>query len=167
VPLATPELYIGGVAGLKFTLRYLPSIDVGDFQKTKYMGWGFQWGANGVLKELPIDLMVGFFRTSLDVENSQNRGQDKLFDSEANSYFLAASKSWPVFTIYGGFALEDSEMKVAYYNPDFDSNINFTVKGRQESRFTLGLTLDILMKLNVEAGFGDMSTYSAGLMFGF
>jgi hypothetical protein len=41
------------------------------------------------------------------------------------------------------------------------------VDGRQESRFTIGLTLDILLDLNLEAGFGDMTTYSAGLMFGF
>ena len=167
VPLATPEAYIGGVAGLKFTLRYFPSVKLGDFEKTSYLGYGLQWSANGVLKELPIDVMAGFFLTSLDVENTQGKGQDKLFDSQANSYFLAVSKSWPILTVYGGFALEDSEMKVAYYSTDFDSPVNFTVKGRQESRFTLGLTLDTLMDLNLEAGFGDMSTYSAGLMFGF
>ena len=33
VPLATPEAYIGGIAGLKFTLRYFPSMEMGDFGK--------------------------------------------------------------------------------------------------------------------------------------
>jgi hypothetical protein len=170
VPLATPEAYIGGLVGLKFTLRYFPSVNMGDLGKTQYLGYGLQWSASGVLEDLPIDLMVGFFLTSLDVENPQE-GQDKLFDSGANSYFLAVSKSWPSLTVYGGFAIEDSEMKVSYdyYDEDLQAggNASFSVKGRQEKRFTIGLTLDILLDLNLEAGFGDMSTYSAGLMFGF
>jgi len=172
VPLATPEVFIGGIAGLKFTLRYFPSVNMGDFGKTKYLGYGLQWSASGVLKDLPIDLMAGFFLTSLDVENTQGLGQDNLFESSANSYFLAVSKSWPSLTLYGGFSIEDSEMKVAYYYEDEDypaltQDVSFTVEGRQKNRFTIGLTLDILLDLNVEAGFGDMSTYSAGLMFGF
>ena len=171
VPLATPEVYIGGVVGLKFTLRYFPSMKLGDMGNTQYLGYGLQWNANGVLKNLPVDLMVGFFKTSLDVENTQGLGQDKLFDSDANSYFVAVSKSWPALTVYSGFAIEDSKMKVAYYYEDTDLNltqdVSFSVDGRQKSRFTLGVTLDILLKLNVEAGFGDMSTYSAGLMLGF
>ncbi len=167
VPLATPEAYIGGLVGLKFTLRYFPSVKMGDFENSTYMGYGLQWSASGVMEDLPIDLMVGFFSTALEVENTQNKGQDKLFDSKANSYFLAVSKSWPAMTLYGGFAIEDSEMTVTYYNPDFDTDVAFKVEGRQKQRFTVGLTLDILLDLNVEAGFGDMSTYSAGLMFGF
>jgi len=170
VPLATPEAYIGGLVGLKFTLRYFPSFSPGDLGKTQYLGYGLQWSASGVLEDLPIDLMVGFFNTSLDVENTQE-GKDKLFDSDASSYFLAISKSWPALTLYGGFAIEDSEMKATYfyYNEELQAggDASFSVKGRQEKRFTIGLTLDILLDLNLEAGFGDMSTYSAGLMFGF
>jgi hypothetical protein len=177
VPLATPEAYIGGVVGLKFTLRYLPALNLGgiseELGKMTYMGYGLQWSASGLLEDLPIDLMVGFFRTSLDVDNPQE-GHDKLFDSEANSYFLAISKSWPAMTVYGGFAIEDSEMKVSYTQTWTDTSgdlqtqaVDFSVEGRQSQRFTAGLTLDILLDLNLEAGFGDMSTYSAGLMFGF
>lgn len=168
VPLATPEVQVGGIAGLKATLRYFPSIQMGDFGKTTYLGYGLQWSASGVLENLPVDLMIGFFRTNLDVDNDQDSGPSKLVDSEANSYFLAASKSWPAMTVYGGFALEDSRMKVAYLlDEDPDQPVNFEVDGKQDSRFTLGVTLDILLDLNLEAGFGKMSTYSAGLMFGF
>ena len=156
VPLATPEAYIGGIAGLKFTLRYLPSMELGDFGSTSYLGYGLSWNANGLLKDLPVDIMVGFFLTSLDVENTQGLGQDKLVDSEANSYFLAVSKSWPMFTLYGGFAIEDSNMKVAYYYedpdfPDLTQDVSFDVDGRQKNRFTLGVTLDVFLDLNVEA----------------
>lgn len=172
VPLATPEFSVGGIVGLKATIRYFPPYEYGDLGKTKYMGYGLQWSPNGLLNEFPVDLMIGFFNQSLDVENTQGLGQDKLIDSSANSVFLAASKSWPALTLYGGFAIESSDMKVSYFYedvdfPDLTQNVSFQVDGRQEKRFTLGVTLDILLKLNLEAGFGDLSTYSAGLMFGF
>jgi hypothetical protein len=172
VPMATPEVYIGGIFGLKASLRYFPSMKLGDIGKSEYLGYGLQWSASGVLEDFPIDLMVGFFTQSLDVENTQGLGEDKLIDSDASSYFLAISKSWPAMTVYGGFAVESSEMKVSYYfyDPDFPAlaqDVSFSVDGRQDQRFTVGLTLDILLHLNLEAGFGDMTTYSAGLMFGF
>lgn len=172
VPLATPEVYIGGLVGLKFTLRYFPSMEMGDFGTTEYLGYGLSWNANGLLKDLPIDLMVGFFQTSLNVENTQGLGEDNLIDSEASSYFVAISKSWPSLTVYTGFSIEDSKMDVTYYYedvdiPDLTQNVNFSVEGTQKNRFTVGVTLDVFLDLNVEAGFGDMSTYSAGLMFGF
>jgi hypothetical protein len=172
VPMATPEAYIGGIFGLKASLRYFPSMKLGDIGKSEYLGYGLQWSASGVLEDFPIDLMVGFFTQSLDVENTQGLGEDKLIDSNASSYFLAISKSWPAMTVYGGFAIESSDMKVSYYFEDPDlpalaQDVSFSVDGRQDQRFTLGLTLDILLKLNVEAGFGDMTTYSAGLMIGF
>lgn len=172
VPMATPEAYIGGIFGLKASIRYFPSMKLGDIGKSEYLGYGLQWSASGVLEDFPIDLMVGFFTQSLDVENTQGLGEDKLIDSDASSYFLVISKSWPAMTVYGGFAVESSEMTVSYYFEDPDlpalaQDVSFSVDGRQEQRFTLGLTLDILLHLNLEAGFGDMTTYSAGLMIGF
>lgn len=172
VPMATPEAYIGGIIGLKATIRYFPSMKLGDIGKSEYLGYGLQWSASGLLEDLPIDLMIGFFTQSLDVENTQGLGEDKLIDSDASSYFLVISKSWPSLTLYGGLAIESSDMKVSYFyentdKPDLSQNVSFSVDGRQDKRFTVGTTLDILLKLNVEAGFGDMTTYSAGLMFGF
>ena len=169
VPMATPEAYIGGIFGLRATLRYFPSMRLGDIGKSEYLGYGLQWSASGLLEELPVDLMIGFFTQSLDVENTQGLGEDKLIDSDANSFFLAVSKSWPAMTFYGGFAIESSDMAVAYYfeDPDLAQNVSFSVDGRQETRVTIGINLNILLNLNVEAGFGDMTTYSAGLMFGF
>ena len=159
VPLATPEAYVGGIAGLKLTLRYFPEIDLGDYGKTKYFGWGLQWNANGVLKNLPLDLMVGFFDQQLKVGT--------LLDTNARTYFAGASKDFGMITPYGGFALEESDMKVAYVETVSGTDINFKVDGLQDSRITLGATLNLGVKLNVEAAFGNKITnYSAGLMFG-
>jgi hypothetical protein len=160
-----PEAYIGGIAGLKLTVRYLPEMDAGDLGKTKYWGYGLQWNANGILKNLPVDVMVGFFNQEINVGS--------VYESTAATIFAGASKDFSLLTVYGGVAAESSELDVAYEfehptDPALNSSVGFTVEGAQDTRFTLGATLDILAKLNLEMGMGNkMTSYSAGLMFGF
>jgi hypothetical protein len=163
VPLATPEGYIGGLYGAKFLIRWLPEIDAGDLGKTKYMGWGLQWSPNGLFKEpLPVDVMIGFFDQELKVGS--------IFKSTGTSYHLAVSKAFTLFTVYGGYAREKSNMDITYTFIDVQNNIDQDIaietEGRQKHRWTLGGTLNIGVKLNLEMGHGDLTTYSAGLMFG-
>lgn len=158
-PMAIPQASLGGVAGLRATVRWLPEIDLGDFGKTKVFGYGLQWNANGVVPTLPVDVMIGFFRQSVDIGT--------LIATDANSMFLAASKSWPLVTLYAGYASEDSETTIAYTRTAGATPVAFTVDDTQSSRLTIGATLNVLAKLNVEMGHGDLTTYTAGLMFGF
>lgn len=159
VPLAAPEAYLGGIYGLKATVRYLPEVDLGDYGKTKFMGYGLQWSPNGVVQNLPVDVMVGFFSQELDVGT--------LIETNAKTYFLGVSKSYPVATVYGGIAKDESDMTVSYTEQDSGTEINFSVDGVQESHVTLGVSLNFLLGLNVEVNKGDLVTYSGGLMFGF
>jgi len=169
VPLITPEFFVGGVYGVKALVRWLPEISAGDLGKTKYMGFGLQWNANGVLENLPVDIMVGFFNQKLQVGD--------ILESKGSSLHLAVSKAYTAATVYAGFAKESSDMDITYtYIDDFDDadpandieqDISITTDGGQGHRFTLGATLNILANLNVEVGHGDMTTYSAGLLFGF
>ncbi len=163
MPLAAPEFYVGGIAGLRLTVRYLPEVDMGEIGKTKYLGYGLQWNANGVLKNLPVDVMAGFFTQEIDVGS--------VFETNASTYFVGASKVFSPVTVYGGFAIENSDLEVSYdfIHPDTSvvSPVNFEVEGIQDSRITLGVTLNFMARLNIEAGIGNkMTTYSAGLMFG-
>jgi hypothetical protein len=158
-PMVVPQASVGGVAGLRATVRWLPEMDLGDVGKTKLFGYGLQFSPNAFMPTLPIDVMVGFFRQSVDVGT--------LIETDANSMFIAASKSWPMVTVYGGYAKEDSEIDIAYTYAGDDTNVAFTVDDTQESRLTVGATLNVLAKLNVEMGHGDVTTYTAGLLFGF
>lgn len=156
VPLVTPEAYVGGVFGLKGTLRWFPEMDLGDYGKTKYLGFGLQWSPNGILLNLPVDVMVGFFDQKLEVGT--------LIETTAKSYFLAASRQVGPAKVYGGFAKEESDMTVSYTYEQTGEEISFDVSARQESRITLGAKLG---PLSVEMAHGDLTTYSTGLMFGF
>lgn len=158
-PIAVPQASVGGFSGLRATVRWLPEMDLGDWGKTKLFGWGVQWSVNSVANTLPIDVMIGVFRQSLDVGT--------LIQSEANSMFVAASKSWSVVTLYGGYAHEDSEVSIAYEDVSNATGVAFTVDDTQERRLTVGATFNVLAKLNFEMAHGDLTTYTAGLMFAF
>lgn len=171
VPLAAPEGYIGGIFGLKGMIRWLPTISNDDFGKVELFGYGLQWSTSDLLEEFPVDMMIGFFNQSMDIYG-EVPGYEGGMLTEASSVFVAGSYDWPALTLYGGFALESSEMDVYYKinNPDLGNldgmEVRFTEEGRQENRFTLGVTFDIIAKLNLEMAHGDFTTYSAGLMFG-
>lgn len=158
-PMVVPQASVGGVAGLRATVRWLPEVDLGDIGKTKVFGYGLQWSPNTVAPTLPVDVMVGFFNQSVEIGS--------LIETDASSMFVAASKSFALATVYAGYAMEDSETDIAYTYSGDDSEVAFTVEGSQESRITIGATLNVLAKLNLEMGHGDLTTYTAGLMFGF
>lgn len=158
-PMVVPQASVGGIAGFRATVRWLPEMDLGDVGKTKVFGYGLQWSANTVAPTLPVDVMVGFFNQTVEVGT--------LIETDASSMFVAASKSFALATLYAGYAKEDSEVDIAYTYSGDGSAVAFTVDDTQESRFTVGATLNVLAKLNVEMGHGDLTTYTAGLMFGF
>ena len=158
-PMAAPQASLGGIAGLRLTVRYLPEVDAGDVGKIKLSGFGGSWNANSLMPTLPVDVMVGYFKQSFKVGT--------LIDAEATSMYVAASRSFSLLTLYGGYAKESSEMTIAYTPDDGSGAIAFTVDDGQESRLTVGATFNVLAKLNVEMGHGDLTTYTAGLLFGF
>ena len=158
-PMAVPELYVGGFFGLKATFRYLPEMDLGDYGKTSFKGYGLQWSASGLLPNLPVDVMAGFFKQQLDIGT--------LMETTANSYFVAASKDFSVLTVYAGLAKENSEMTLTYEHEALSDNITFSVDGVQENRGILGATVGIPgVQLNAEVAKGSITTYSVGMMFG-
>jgi hypothetical protein len=159
VPLITPEVSVGGIAGLRGTLRWLPSIDAGEVGKIQYMGYGLSYSASSMFPTLPVDVMVGFFKQSLDVGD--------IIETSANSMYLAVSKNFGMITAYGGVAKEDSSMDVAYDLEDGSGSVNFELDGVQEKRTTLGATLNLGLKLNAEMSMGNLTSYAGGVIFGF
>ncbi|MBK8164342.1 MAG: hypothetical protein IPK64_00105 [bacterium] len=158
-PMAVPQASVGGIAGLRATVRWLPELKLGDFGKIKVFGYGLQWSPNIVAPTLPVDVMVGFFNQTVEFGT--------LIEADASTMFVAASKAFALATVYAGYAMEDSEIDVAYTYSGNGSTVGFTAEGTQESRVTVGATLNVLAKLNLEMGHGDLTTYTAGLMFGF
>lgn len=159
VPTLVPELYVGGVFGLKATLRYLPEIDLSDYGKATFMGYGLQWSAAGLLPDLPVDLMAGFSSQKLEIGD--------LLETTASSFFVGTSKDFAVLTAYAGLAVESSEMTIAYEFEDLGQDIEIKVDGVQDNRGILGAAFSVPgITINAEVAKGSITTYSAGLMFG-
>ncbi len=158
VPMATPEFYLGGISGFKVIVRWLPSIDIAEYGKFKYLGYGAQWNTSGVLKNLPLDLMVGYSHQKLEVGS--------LLETNATAYYVAASRTFSLLTFYAGAAIEKSDMTVSYTFEGLDENITFKVDGVQDSRFTAGATLNLGLKINAEVAKGKMTTFAGGVTLG-
>ncbi len=158
VPMAAPELSLGGLGGFKVTARWVPDTDIQDYGKIKYLGYGIQWNTSTLLKNLPVDVMVGFSKQKLEIGS--------LMETNASSYFVAASRSFSLLTLYGGFAMEDSDMSISYTFEDLGESISFKVDGVQDSRLTFGATLNLGIKLNAEVASGDVTTFAGGIVFG-
>ena len=159
VPLFAPEVSVGGLFGVKGTIRWLPEIEISDLGKTKYLGGGLQWSPNFLLSpDFPVDVMAGFFIQSIDLGT--------VVQTDATSLFAAASRQFGVATVYGGFAWESSTMKVDYTEQATGQRVTFEKDGRMSGRFTLGATANIGVKLNGEIGIGNMVVYNVGIMFG-
>lgn len=158
VPLITPEIS-AGTAGFRGTLRWVPDVDAGDVGKISYMGFGVAYTANALIPTLPVDVMVGFFKQSLDVGD--------VVSTSASSMYVAVSKDFNMLTVYGGLAKESSDMDVSYEMDDGSGTIAFSLDGVQEGRATIGTTLNLGLKLNAEINMGNMTTYAGGLVIGF
>lgn len=158
VPLVAPELQVGGVAGFRASLRWLPEVDLGDFGKTKYLGYGLQWNPGQFLPNLPVDVMIGFFKQEINLGS--------IIETSATSLFVAASKSFALATVYGGLATESSSMTVSYEEENLGRRVDFEIDGAMTSRLTLGTTLNLGARLNAEVGIGKLTVFTAGLMFG-
>jgi Family of unknown function (DUF6588) len=156
-PSFTPEISVAGLMGLRATVRWLPDMDLGDYGKIKYKGYGLQYGINELVPTLPLDVMAGFFKQDLDLGDA--------LETSAFSTFVAASKAFTVATVYGGLALETSSVDVTYTFSG--QTVTYEMDGEQDVRATIGGTLNLGMKLNAEMSVGDSTNYTFGVLYGF
>ncbi len=172
IPLVAPEFSLGGMGGFRVTMRGVPmEIDIENFGKLKYLGFGLAYSVNSLVPTLPVDVMVGGFTQNLDI--TYDNGDEASFSASAKSYYAAVSKTFSMLTVYGGVAKEESSMDVAYmyvgdeFDTSDDEEIAFSLDGVQEKRTTLGATLNLGVKVNAEMSMGNMTSYAGGIVLGF
>ncbi len=172
LPLAAPQFSIGTFWGTQATFRWLPSVELSaDLGKFSYFGFGLQHNPGIWFGDpLPIDLAVGFYTQNLEIGT--------LFTTKTTAFGINASKrlGWGALNLtpYAGFLIENSDMQVAYDYVIRDSNglpistqnITFELEAENKSRFTIGLSLKLLLfNLNADYNFGKYNSFTAGLNF--
>jgi hypothetical protein len=161
IPLAAPQLTIGTFFGTQAILRYVPIPSVHDFPKVTLFGIGAQHSLNRYLSGLPVDLSAGLFYQSLTVGD--------IIDVKTFNLGAQASKSWALFTLYGGAQYETSSMNLTYtYTGSSERptiSVDFT--GENKFRATAGLGINlVILHLNADISVGKVTVASAGIGFG-
>lgn len=168
IPLAAPQLTFGTILGSQFTFRWLPELDVENYGKLKYFGFGIQHNPGVWFGDpLPIDISVAYFTQSLKF--------GEYLDASATAFGVNISKrlGWGALNLtpYAGYMTEKSSMAFSYnYTLDtpagkIPQRINFELEGDNKSKLTVGFSIKLLIvNINADYNFGDFNSASAGVM---
>ena len=150
------------------TFRFLPNVDIKDLGKFSYFGFGLQHNPGTFLKvPLPVDISAAFFTQTMQVGD--------IFKTSATSFGIYASKTFGFgisVTPFVGIAVESSSVDVAYdveysySGQNFKDKIEFTMKGENKTRVTIGASLKLGV-LNISADYSLAKYKSASLGLGF
>jgi hypothetical protein len=161
IPLAAPQLTLGTFFGTQAIVRYAPIPEIQDFPKVTLFGIGAQHNLNRYLSSLPVDLSAGVFYQSLTVGD--------IIDVKAFNLGAQASKSWALFTLYGGVQYETSSMNLTYTYTGSSArptlSVDFTGENKLRATAGLGLNL-VILHLNADISVGKVTVASAGIGFG-
>lgn len=168
VPFAIPQV-AGSFMGTELMLRYFPKISIGETD-LNFFGFGVRHSVSRYIPLVPVDIAVQFLYNSLTVTD--------LIDLSNIAFNAHASKSFGLFTLYGGLQYESTTFDVTYDikgdpssgDPGLqqDKQVKVSIDGDNNFRFTLGgaLTLAVVV-LNVDFSLGSQSVISSGLSFEF
>ena len=167
LPFALPQVS-ASFMGTEVMLRYLPSIQLGDDEDLSMFGLGVKHSISRYIPLLPVDIAVQFLYNSLEITN--------VMDLTAYAFNAHASKTFGVFTAYGGLQYETSSFDIEYTytdpngtNPVLDgTKIKASIDGDNNFRFTFGGALKLaVLVINADLGIGSQLVASSGLTFEF
>ncbi len=144
LPLAIPQLSIGGVFGTEVTTRFGAYDAGGDVGKFSYLALGGRHSLSQYMgKSFPVDISIGAYWQKLNWESEL---QNRPYLSFKSLFFQALiGKSFGVFHLYGGPGYEMGESTMNYTSSSgsspVDISLNFTEINLM--RFTAGMGLNL------------------------
>ncbi len=163
-PLIIPQVSIGLPFGFEVTGRFFPTTKIGDVGKVNLLGFGLRHDIDQYIPLLPVDVAVHFVTQKLSYEDGQGT---KLLEASGTAYGVEVSKHLLLLTVYAGFQLESSSIKVGPYTFN-GSPIEFTVDGNTSSRLLVGARLSLVF-LNIHADYnlGTTKAFALGVGISF
>ena len=165
-PTAAPQLRLG-LLGTEVVIRYasssmVPFLDEEDFPDLTLFGVGLQHSLSQYMKGLPLDVSIGGSFNSLKFGD--------IVDLSATSFNVNVGKSFGVLGVSGGLASEGGTMNLTYNStdPNASGGVDVDVDVKRALRFRAGASVSLgFLRLFGDAAFGDITSYAAGLRFGF
>ena len=159
IPFAMPQLVLGNFFATQLTLSYVPIPKIQDFPKTTLIRIGARHSISRYLPQSPVDIAAGLSYNSLEIGD--------IFDAKAFNIGAQASKSWSVFTLYGGLQYENSSMTVDYTQEGKGTQIHLDLDGQNHIRATFGVGLNLLiLHFNGDINLGKVTVVSGGIGIG-
>jgi hypothetical protein len=162
-PFAVPQVTIGSVLGTDAFVRFVPVPKIGDnkIPSTTFWGAGVRHSVSQYIPLCPVDIAVGILYNKLKTGD--------LFDATGLTYGVQVGKTFSVLSLYGGFNLESSKLKVSYVSTEASEpgSIEIDLTGKRKASFTAGLNLSLgFFHLFGNANLGSVTNFTAGLGFG-
>jgi len=168
IPAGIPQIAFSTL-GTELLVRYFPKIDVSDVT-AGLLGLGLKHNISQYFISLPVDIAVQFLYNSFTLESTD------VDMSTSNIAFNAhASRSFGLFTLYGGLQYESTSMDIDYIysgtgfeGVEDGEQIKLSLDGDNNFRLTLGAALRLgLLVINTDVNFGSQIAVVAGLNFEF
>lgn len=161
IPLAVPQLTVGGMLRSEFTLRFL-GFDTGDedIGTISFIGLGGRHNLSTYLPMFPLDLAGMVYYQKLEV------GAD-LLNTKVFSVGVQGSKNFTVFEPYVGVGLDRSSMS-ASYDDQSGTSIEVDFESKTTAHLTIGAVLHLaVLHINGEFNASDRTSYTLGASVGF
>ncbi|MEK7249926.1 MAG: DUF6588 family protein [Bacteroidota bacterium] len=156
--IAAPQITIGSLYGTEATVRFFQA-KVGDnIGELKLWGIGARHNINQYFKKLPLDVAAGIYQQHFEIGDIVS----------ANATLISAQGSYAisVLTLYGGPAVEISNMDVTYDGTG--GKVTLSLKSQNSVRFTVGAALTLaFFRLYADYNLASQSAFVLGFGFGF
>jgi len=164
-PTAAPQVRLGGLLGTEVVVRYWSSsslLDEQDFPKLTLFGLGVEHSVSQYFPDLLFDLSAGFAYNSLTLGD--------IVDLSGLSLGVHAGKDFGLLGLFVGLSSDGGSMNLKYTTTDPSAPttlVDVKLDVKRAMRFSGGASLNLgPLHLFGEAGFGDVTTYAAGLRIG-
>ena len=165
-PSAAPQLRVGGLFGTEVAVRYvsstlIPVIDENDFPELKLFGVGIQHSLSRYVP-LPVDVSIAASFNSLTFGD--------IVNLSSNAIGVNVGRSLGMVGISFGVQSEGGSMNLKYTSndPNAPGSVDVDLDVARTVRFRAGANVSLgFLKVFGDAAIGDITSYAAGLRFGF
>jgi hypothetical protein len=163
LPLAVPQVKIGGLLGTDLTLRYFATDLDETLGSLNFFGFGLRHSISQYLPDaFPLDLAVGYYSQSLSIDNLLET-QTSLINAQASF------RTGPLFAYTGlGYSTGDTQIDYAYDDGDIQEEIFIDLEQTTNLRALLGVALQLgPLYLQTDYNLGNINVWNVGLGFSF
>ncbi|PID60443.1 MAG: hypothetical protein CR986_04085 [Ignavibacteriae bacterium] len=168
IPAAIPQIAVSTL-GSELMLRFFPKTSF-DSVNVNLLGIGVKHSISQYIPLCPVDIAVQVMYNTISMDNND-------FDLSTKNWAFNAhvSRSFGLFSVYGGLQYEQSQMNINYvYTGNAlgglleDKEFSVDMKGDNKMRITVGAALRFaFFVINADASLGAQNVFVTGINFEF